>query len=557
MIHLLEGVTPYKKKDINLYFQNKWWRGLTLSDLLDRAADMHPDQEAFVDRYSRLSFGHARKKVNQLAAGLLSLGLQPLERVMIQLPNWNEFVIAYFACQKIGVITVLLIDRYRPYEINRLAKMTGATAWIVSAQYKKVDFGPIIGAVQKKTPAIRHIITVRGEIDLPNCHPIEKITVPADLTPEQNQALQQRKPDPMQVCHMGPTGGTTGAPKIVPRIHNSLICGIESCAMSWGQHCEDINLIAGPIGHDLSFTKGLMGSILTQGKTILLDTTDIRTICETIEKERVSAIIWVPTLAQKLVAFEALDQFDLTCLKKMHSAGGASHRELVQQVMEKLKMRFYNGYGGTEGMTCITRKVDDYETICCTVGRPTFPYDIYKVVDVQGTQLPSNTPGELLVKGPCIFSGYYNNPEENALTFDGEGFFRTGDVAKIDENGYITLVGRIKEMINRGGESISATEIEHLINKHPDVDVVAVIPMSDPLMGERACAYIEPRKDVSLTFEDIIHFLKSQNASVLQLPERIEFVSAMPYTAAQKLDKQALRKDIERKRQQDHLAAIR
>jgi non-ribosomal peptide synthetase component E (peptide arylation enzyme) len=231
----------------------------------------------------------------------------------------------------------------------------------------------------------------------------------------------------------------------------------------------------------------------------------------------------------------------------MHSAGAASHPDLVKTVMEKLKMRFYNGYGGTEGMTCITRSTDNHETICFTVGRPTFPHDTYKVVDLQGRDLPSGKSGELMVKGPCIFTGYYKNPEENAKVFDPNGFFRTGDIAQINEKGYITLTGRAKEMINRGGESISATEIEGLINRHPGVASVAVIAMPDPLLGERACAYIETMGDATLNFDDIIAFLKEQQASVLQLPERIEFIDAMPYTSVLKLDKKQLVADIKEK----------
>jgi len=155
----------------------------------------------------------------------------------------------------------------------------------------------------------------------------------------------------------------------------------------------------------------------------------------------------------------------------------------------------------------------------------------------------------LVLKGPGVFTGYYNNPEENKEAFTKDGFFRTGDVAKIDEKGYITLTGRIKEMINRGGESISATQIEELISRHPDVAAVAVIPMPDPVMGERVCAYIEPRSGVQMTFDEIISFLKGQKASVLQLPERIVFIDAMLYTGAQKVDKKSLREDIEKKLQ--------
>ncbi len=554
MVQLLEGATPYRAADVEQYIKRRWWSGLTLGDLLDRAADVHPDKEAFVDMTSRITYGEAREKANRLAIGLMKLGIKPLDRVLVQLPNWNEFVFAYFACQKIGAITVLLIDRYRQHEIDRLVGITGASAWIVPLRHRKVDFLPIVHDVRQAHPEIAHVITVRGEVDQPGFACLERLIAENELTVAELERLAERNPDPMQVAHMGPTGGTTGEPKVVPRIHNSLACGIEYCSRSWDQHCQDINLIVGSIGHDLSFTKGFMGSVITMGKVVMLDTTENRAICETIEREKVSAVIWVPTLAQRMLQYEDIGQHDLSSLRKMHSAGGASHPGLVRDVTSKLKMKFYNGYGGTEGMTCITRTDDDVDTICCTVGRPTFPHDIYKVIDRDAKALPADTPGELLVKGPCVFTGYYKNPEENAKVFDREGFFRTGDIAKISEKGYVTITGRLKEMINRGGESISATVIEHLINRHPDVAAVAVIPMPDPLMGERVCAYIEPREGAKLTFEGIISFLKGQKASVIELPERIEFIAAMPVTGAQKLNKKALREDIDNKLAAEALA---
>jgi 2,3-dihydroxybenzoate-AMP ligase/mycobactin salicyl-AMP ligase len=290
-----------------------------------------------------------------------------------------------------------------------------------------------------------------------------------------------------------------------------------------------------------------MGSILTLVKVVFLGSTENRDICETIEREKVTSIIWVPTLAQRLLQYEDLDKYDLRSLKKMHSAGGASHPDLVKDVTETLGMTFFNGYGATEGMTTITRARDELTVICSTVGRPTCPYDTYKVVNRDGNELPPNTQGELVLKGPGVFTGYYQNPEENKKVFTEDGFFRTGDVARIDEKGYITLTGRLKEMINRGGESISATEIERLINRHPDVAAVAVIPMPDPMMGEKVCAYIQPKAGARLSFEAVISFLRAQKASVLQLPERIEFIEAMPYTGAQKTDKKFLQEDIEKK----------
>jgi non-ribosomal peptide synthetase component E (peptide arylation enzyme) len=554
MFELLKGATPYREEDAEEYVKRRWWSGLTFGDLLDRAADIHPDKEAFVDLKNRLTYSQAREKADRLAIGLMKLGIEPLDRVLVQLPNWTEFVFAYFALQKIGAIPVLLIDRYRQHDIERLADITGARAWIVALQYQKVDYLPIVHDVLRQCPPIAHVITVRGEVEEPGILSLERLIAENEPTDADRALLAERGPDPMQVAHMGPTGGTTGEPKIVPRTHNSLGCAVEYCSKSWDQHCQDINLIVGSISHDLSFTKGFMGSVITLGTIVMLDTTDAQIICETIERERVTSVIWVPTLAQRLLQYEDIGRFDLSSLRKMHSAGGAAHPGLVRDVFSRLDMRFYNGYGATEGMTCITRSNDEVETVCCTVGRPTCPCDTYKVVDLEGNTLPPNTPGELLVKGPSVFTGYYANPGENAKAFDEDGFFKTGDIATISEKGYIAITGRLKEMINRGGESISATVIEGLIVRHPEVAVVAVIAMPDPLMGERVCAYIEPRPGARPTFEGIIAFLREQKASVQELPERIEFIDTMPYSGVQKLDKHALREDIKKKLEAEAIA---
>lgn len=543
---LLEGFTPYKEEDAEKYNRLCWWPGLTLSDLLDKAADIYPDSEAFVDGTTRATFGQAREIVNRLAISLMELGIKATDRALVQLPNWNEFVYAYFAFQKIGAIVVLLIDRYRQHEINHLARLTGASSWVLPERYKKIDYLPIIKDVIEDNPQLRNVILVRGKSHAGFLN-MEKLVEDAELSEENLQRLAERRPDPMQVAHMGPTGGTTGLPKVVPRTHNSLVCGTEYAARAWDFLSDDICLLAGPIGHDLTFTKGLLGGIFTYAKTIFLDSTDMQDICRTIEHEKVTAIVWVPTLASRLVNYDRLGNYDLSSLKKMHCGGGASLPDLITAVREKLGCVFYNGYGGTEGQTTITRSNYDLETTFRTVGRPTCPYDTYKVVDKSGKELPPNTPGELLIKGPGVFTGYYRNPEENRKVFDNEGFFRTGDVAKIDEAGNVTLTGRIKEMINRGGESISATEIEKLIIQHPDVISVAVIPMPDPEMGERVCACIQPRPGAKLSFEQIISFLKDKKASVLQLPERIEFVDSMPYTKAEKIDKRMLVEDIKKK----------
>lgn len=175
MVKFLEGFTPYREEDAEKYNRLRWWFGLTFGDLLDRAADIHPDKEAFVDGKTRLTYAEAREKVNKLAVGLMDLGIQPLDRVLVQLPNWNEFVFAYFALQKIGAIVVLLIDRYRQLEINHLIGLSGATGWIVASRYRKTDYIPIIRDVLKEHPEVRNVLTVRGEGEQPPFSRLEKL----------------------------------------------------------------------------------------------------------------------------------------------------------------------------------------------------------------------------------------------------------------------------------------------------------------------------------------------------------------------------------------------
>ena len=546
MAQLLEGFTPYKEDDAVAYNREGWWAGLTFGDILDRAAERYPDRVAFIDTTHRLTYAQTRDLANKVAIALMDMGLSPTDRVLLQLPNWNEFATVYFGIQKAGAIDTLLIDRYRPYEIGHVSQLCSATTWIVPENYNKIDFLPIIREVLKENPLIKNVILVRGSADTPYLN-LEKLIDAVELSAENLDRLSRRRPDPMQVSHMGPTGGTTGLPKIVPRTHNDLICGSEYCARAWDMNEEDVSLIAGPIGHDLSYSKGFLGSVLTGGATVFLDSTDLDDICRTIEKEKVTTVVWVPTLARRLASFERLADYDLSSLQRMHCGGGVSQPDMIRDVQDRLGCRFHNGYGATEGTTTLTRADDSQETIFNTVGKPTCPHDIYKVVDFNGRQLPAGASGELLIKGPGVFTGYYKNPEENEKVFTPDGFFKTGDVAKIDEQGYVTLTGRIKEMINRGGESISAVEIERLISDHPDVQLVAVVPMPDKDLGERACAYVQARPGVNLDFEGIIAFLKSRKVSVLQLPERIEFVDAIPLTKTGKMDKRALIEDIRKK----------
>lgn len=543
---LLEGCTPYRKEDAEVYQSRRWWSGLCCGDLLDWAADVYPQRLAIVDSQTRRTYSQLRESADRLAIALLNMGIAPLDRVLLQLPNWHEFVYIYFALQKIGAIPVLLIDRYRQYEVSYLCRIVQASAWIVPEVWGKTDYRPVVADVLKERPQLRHVIMVRASEGC--AYPrMEDLMAPVSRSEENVKRLEALRPDPSQVAHMGPTGGSTGIPKVAPHSHNDLLCNAKFSAAAWELTLHDTTLLASPIGHDLTFTKGLLSIITTCGRAVMLDSTQPERICAAIEQEQATAVVWVPTMAARLMDFERLKEYDLRSLKKMHCGGGKSQPDLIKEVREKLNCTFFNAYGGTEGMSCMTRSEYDLERICSTVGRPVVPYDTYRIVDLDGNEMPPNTKGELQIKGPGVFTGYYNYAEENEMAFTVDGFFRSGDLAMITDAGDICLCGRLKDTIKRGGESISGPEIETLISGHPDVALVAVIAMPDPVMGERVCACIQPRPGAKLDFAGIIAYLRGLGASVLQLPERIEFVDKMPLSHTGKLDKRYLREYIERK----------
>jgi 2,3-dihydroxybenzoate-AMP ligase/mycobactin salicyl-AMP ligase len=546
MIRYLDGFTPYKKEDAEQYNRLRWWAGLTYGDILDKAAEIYPNKEALIDGEMRLTYAQVQEKTNKLAISFIDTGIKPLDRVLVQLPNWAEFIFTVFALEKIGAIPILLLTRHGQIEISHLCQLTDAKFWILAGRYHKIDYLPIIDDVMQRKPQIERVVLVRAA-NHESFIRFETLIQSKELTDAKLKLLADRRPDPMQVAHMGPTGGTTGLPKAAPRTHNDYLCRVEYAARACEFNNQDICLVAAPAGHDLTFSMAICLTIFTFGKLVMLDSFEPQAVCESIEREQVTAIVWVPTLAARLTQFDSLKEFDLSSLKKMHCGGGVSSPELIKAVHEKLDCTFFNGYGGTEGMSLLTRPHFSLERVCGSVGRPTCPYDSYKIVDQNGNELPPNAPGELLVKGPGIFSGYYKTPQENEKVFDQNGYFKTGDQAMINDSGDFVLTGRLKEIINRGGESISATEIENLMIAHPDIAAVAVVPMPDPEMGEKACAYVQLKSGVELDFEAMISFLNTRGASVLQLPERVEIVDAMPYTKADKIDKRALVEDIEKK----------
>jgi len=540
----IEGFEPYRAEDAEKYNKMRWWLGMTWGDVFDKATDVYPNKVGLVDDTTRFTFGELRKKVDGLAMGFIDLGIKEQDFVFLQIPNWHEYILVFYALQKIGAIPVLFIARHGLAEILHIAELTDPVAWIGPERYRNTEYLPLLEQVKKKNPSLTHLISVRGE-NTPGFTPVESLMRSGDLDGTEREVLCARRPDPMEVSMILLTGGTTGLPKAVPRTHNDYLASVEYHSRAWEITSVDTLLTAAPVSHAQAMHNAVGSAFLNFCKYVITDSTSADDICRVIEREKVSAFPTVPALVQRMVSLDSLSRYDLSSLKKIYAGGAPSTPELVRSVYEKMDCKFVNSLGAAEGLGSMTRLDADLETICTTVGQKDCPYSHYKVIDERGQELPPGQEGELLAKGPNIFTGYLKSAEDNKKTFTADGFFKTGDLAKIDASGTMTITGRIKETILRGGETISAVAIERLISSHPAVREVAVIGMPDKALGERICAYVALKEGAKpFSFEDLISHLKGVGASVLQLPERIEFIDAIPLTKVGKADKRALKEDI-------------
>ncbi len=543
---VFEGFVPYNPEAATLYEKRRWWLGVTLGDMFDKTSDLYPEREALVGEGKRYTWAQLRDLVDSMAYNLLHEGFRPGDTVLLQLPNWPQFVISYFALQKAGLVTVLLTVNHTAREIAHLARLTQPKGWIVPYRYRKTDFLPLIKQVREENPALKKVILIGRELP-EGCLGFDDLMATQADSQEIRSALEQSRPDPGDVCQILPSGGTTGLPKGAPRTHNDYICNIEYKSRAWDFSPADTCLVVATVGHNLALLVCVTASVFHGAKIIMLDSTYPEDFCRTVQDEKVTCTGLVPTLISRIVKFQNLEDFDLSSFKKVYVGAANSPPELVREVEEKIGARYINAFGMVEGPVSQSRPDDPPEIRYGTIGRPCCPYDEIVTLDENGDKTPPGVEGELAARGPGVFTGYLKNPQANKNEFTPDGHFRTGDLATIDENGHIRITGRIKDIVIRGGENIAARDVEDLISAHPKVEYVAVVGMPDPDLGEQICAYVKPAQGASMSHADIVAHLEETKASKTLYPVRTEFVEEIPLTAAGKADKKILKKDIEEK----------
>jgi 2,3-dihydroxybenzoate-AMP ligase len=363
-------------------------------------------------------------------------------------------------------------------------------------------------------------------------------------------ALERLKPRPESPAVFQLSGGSTGLPKVIPRTHNDYLYNSYLLAARSGFDLGGIALIALPMMHNFPLAGAVQPGLLTGGKIVLAQGTESQTVCELIAAEHVTWLCAVPAMVVNWLNAPAFKRADLSSLTSLAVGGARLNPEPARRVLNEIGPVLTQVYGMAEGLCCSTRRDDPEEVIVETQGRPVSEADEYQIVDDQLNLVALGELGELITRGPYTIRGYYKAPEHNRIAFAPDGFYRTGDMVRLHPSGNFIVEGRNKDLINRGGEKISAEEIENLIITHPAVLNTAVVAMPDPVMGERACAYVVLREGASLNFAQLSSFIEQKRIARFKLPERLEIVESLPTTAIGKISKKELRENIKQKLQQ-------
>lgn len=532
--------TLYTQEMLERYSRTSNWGKMTLSDFWKQNGQLYPDKEALVDSRSRYTWSEANRLIDRLALSLLELGLKRDDVVVLQLSNCAELILLRIACERAGLLHLAALRTLRHTEMQHILKFTEAKALVIPWKYRDFDYLDMVQELKPRLPHLKHII-VWGDETPPGAtrlkdflfNPLER-KYPQDY-------LDSKKIPPLDVCSIALTTGTTGLPKFVEW---------PTCAFVVTSFLvEDMKLT----GEDIigSMTGATLGpnmipfyaGLQVAAKIVLLENWTVEDGLELIQKEKITVPCFVPTQMVEIMSYLSLDKYDLISIRAIRSAGSLLPYHLAVEVEERLKAPIQNGYGTSDfGAICENDIGNPPEVRRLTVGPP-IPGGEIQLRDYSGKVVPKGGVGEIFARSDCAASGYYKDPETTAQVWK-DGWYRTGDLGKLDDNGNLIIVGREKDMIIRGGQNIYPIEVVNLLLTHPKVADAAIVGIPDSLMGEKCCACIVPQPGQTVTLDNLVAFLKEKKIASYKLPEKLYLMEKLPYVGGMKLDKKALQAKV-------------
>jgi len=534
--------------------------GDTIGQHFDRIVAEHRDREALVVRHQsiRWSYGELGRRVDDLAAGLLALGLEPGDRIGIWSQNCAEWCVTQFATAKAGLILVNINPAYRRTEVEYALNKVGCKALVTSPALKSSDYLAILNELMPelktstpgqlksaRLPELRTVIRLGSERtpgmlnfdDVPSRGGNAERARLAEL----GETLQFDDPINIQF-----TSGTTGFPKGATLTHHNILNNGYFVGSAIRLTPEDRLCIPVPLYHCFGMVMGNLGCI-THGSTMVYpaEVFDPLSVLKTIAEERCTALYGVPTMFIAQLDHPDFAQYDLKSLRTGIMAGSPCPIEVMKRVIDRMNMREVTiAYGMTETSPVSTQSAvdDSVEHRVSTVGR-TQPHIEVKIVGPDGRIAPRDTPGELCTRGYSVMQGYWNDEEKTREAIDKAGWMHTGDLATMDADGYVNIVGRLKDMIIRGGENVYPREIEEFLYRHPKIQDVQVIGVPDDRYGEEVCAWVRLRSGETLDEEEVRAYCKGQIAHY-KIPRYVRVVDGFPMTITGKIQKFVMREQM-------------
>ena len=534
----LAGVTPFPPEFAARYRARGYWEDVPLGRFYDGVFASHGDRVAMASGTDRITYTELREQVGRLALNLLNLGVAPLDRWVVQLPNIPEFVYLYFALQRLGAIPIMALAGHRWNEINSFFELSGANGYAVTEMLGDFDSRALIAQIREAHSGVRTILSAE------TIREVLRSNTPLDA-----RLLDTVEVDPDEPCILQLSGGTTGVPKLIPRTNNDYVYNTKAAVAVNDVHADDCLLVALPIAHNFPLAcPGISGFFWKGARVVLTESPRADDVLPLIERERITHLELVPALLIRYINTPGVADRDLSSVRVINTGG----QKLQPEVKRRAESVFPNAlvqevFGMAEGLLMFVRLDDSEEVRFETAGRPVCEDDEILIVDEDRTPVPDGEVGELLVRGPYTLRGYYNVPEYNARTFTPDGFYCSGDLMRRHPSGNYIVEGRKKDLINRGGEKISAEEIENLILSHPAVLNVACVPMPDPVLGERMCAFVIPKPGRTLTLQELTSFLTERGLAKFKRPERLELTDDLPLSKFGKVAKNVLTKQVAEK----------
>ncbi|MFC9514694.1 (2,3-dihydroxybenzoyl)adenylate synthase [Nocardiaceae bacterium NPDC056970] len=541
-----EDVVPWPADLAARYRSAGYWQGRSLGSYVADQVAAQPDREALVDGSVRLTYRQLWDRSAALAQYLLDLSIAPGDRILVQLPTCWEFVALTLACFRIGVIPVMALPAHRRHELTHLANLSDSTAIVVADRDRDADLRVIAGQVAAEAPTVRSVVVLGELSDSAGMRDVPEHSLAAGFTTTAHFDESAFEPAGSDVACLLLSGGTTGLPKLIVRTHDDYAYNVRACSEVSRFDADTVFLGTLPSSHNFPLAcPGILGALFVGARTVMLSSPAPERALRTIDTESVTVAAAVPAVAQAWIEHQR-EHGTLrgSSLAVLQVGGSRMPDELAARVEPVLGARLQQVFGMAEGLINMTRLDDDPDVVQSTQGRPVSEADEILVVDEAGLPVPDGTSGALLTRGPYTPRGYFRAPEHNARAFTPDGWYASGDVVVRRPDGNLVVAGRDKDMINRGGEKISAEEVENFAYQVDGIEMAAAVAMPDPRLGERVCLYVTLAPGHRIDLDDVVSVMEAAGVARFKRPERLEVVADMPLTKVGKIDKKALREQI-------------